>query len=148
MLWSTSINSISKKFQSFSNNCEKLIIANDQLVQNFSQILCIHIKTNSQIPDSLLSTSGFKKFDFSLNKIKENLLNIFNITIGVFHVEDQNPPSDRFNLQNTMFFKNIDKIGLICLKTLFTFCKNIDTTTCFQVLLKNKFLFIFLTKKN
>lgn len=109
-----------KKFSEKRGDYLNLVIAHNDITLILLKILYVQLKTPQQLLDCVISTSGFKNLDESLNEVKIRVLKIFN-ELWIFSVTKKNSISliaasqFRALMQTTLNFN---------LSTIIKFCKS------------------------
>jgi len=128
--------SFSNKFNEMKinerNNFILLSLTSEQILfQIFNQILAIHLNSNKQGKDCVISTCGVNLLDENINEIKGKVFDWFIKLMNIFYAN-----FSEINQLRSTFASNINAIVLLSIKSLLTFC--ITNSSNFQSFIEHK----------
>lgn len=97
----------------------KTLTTEQNLFEMFIQILSVHLFSNKQIKDSLISTCGINVIDEHINEIKGKVIDWFIKLMNVFYSNFSENQQIR-----AIFANNMINIANLSIKSLLSFCRN------------------------
>ena len=100
------------------NNYILVSLCSEQILfQLFSQILSVHLNSNKQIKECVISTCGINILDENINEIKGKVFDWFIKLMTMFYAN-----FSEINQLRTSFSINVNAILVLAIKTLLSFC--------------------------
>lgn len=114
------------------NNYILLSLCSEQILfQLFSQILSIHLNSNKQIKECVISTCGINILDENINEIKGKVFDWFIRLMNMFYAN-----FSEINQLRTSFSINVNAVLVLAIKTLLSFC--MVNSANFQTFIEHK----------
>lgn len=108
------------------------LISDQTLFDIYQKILSIHLYSNKQIKDCLISTCGIHSIDENINEIKGKVFECWLMKLmAIFYMNFSENPSLK-----AFFASNINSLLNYSIKSLLTFC--INNSGNFQTFMENK----------
>lgn len=130
-VWADTIKNFVIKFNEKAGTLLEEVIDKKGLMIVFINILCIYLKTDMQVKECYISTSGLERLDTLLNEIKIKIMRCLNIlTIFMFDVRSFVP------IRDSKCYELMPTLLPLVVSTMINFCRapNIDLIKVLDVM--------------